>query len=115
MFGFAEGGVSCRHDYSPGSESISAVGIGNSSGLSLSCDDAWGGDIIAAACVHIGSTVDPSRFEGTWIAQEYLEGHYDSESPIKIDQGYIRVPSGPGSGVSPDADVFGSPIAVYSR
>src|SRR5690606_18981041 len=30
--------------------------------LPHTCDDAWGGDIIAAACVHIGATVEPSRF-----------------------------------------------------
>jgi 4-hydroxyproline betaine 2-epimerase len=83
--------------------------------LPHTCDDAWGGDIIAAACVHIGATVEPSRLEGTWIAQEYLEGHYDSDNRVDIEQGHIRVPSGAGLGVNPDADVFGSPIAVYGR
>lgn len=28
------------------------------------CDDAWGVDIIAAACVHIGATVEPRLLEG---------------------------------------------------
>jgi L-alanine-DL-glutamate epimerase-like enolase superfamily enzyme len=83
--------------------------------LPHTCDDAWGGDIIAAACVHIGSTVDPRRFEGAWIAQEYLEGHYDSKNPVDIEDGHIRVPSGPGLGVNPDPGVFGAPIAVYGR
>ena len=45
-----------------------------------------GGDIIAAACAHIGATVDPRRFEGAWIAQPYLEGNYDSDNPVRIDQ-----------------------------
>ena len=70
--------------------------------LPHTCDDAWGGDMIAAACAHIGSTVDPRLFEGTWIAQEYIEGHYDSKNPVIIDAGHIRVPSGPGLGVNPD-------------
>lgn len=83
--------------------------------LPHTCDDAWGGDIIAAACVHIGATVDPNRFEGSWIAQPYLEGSYDSENPITIEDGHIRVPRGPGLGVNPDAGVFGSPIAVHGR
>jgi len=81
--------------------------------LPHSCDDAWGGDIIAAACAHIGSTVDPRLFEGAWIAQEYIEGHYDSKNPVRIDEGHIRLPSGPGLGVTPDAGVFGPPLAVY--
>lgn len=28
------------------------------------CDDAWGGDIIAAACTHVGATVSPRLMEG---------------------------------------------------
>jgi L-alanine-DL-glutamate epimerase-like enolase superfamily enzyme len=81
--------------------------------LPHTCDDAWGGDIIAAAGAHIGSTVEPSRFEGAWIAQEYLEGHYDSKNPVDIEDGNIRVPDGPGLGVNPDPGVFGKPIAAY--
>ena len=37
--------------------------------LPHTADDSWGGDIIAAACTHIGATVDPKRFEGVWLAQ----------------------------------------------
>ncbi|WP_280953219.1 enolase C-terminal domain-like protein [Rhizobium sp. L43] len=36
-------------------------------------DDNWGGDIIAAACVHVGATVAPRLFEGSWIASPYIE------------------------------------------
>lgn len=81
--------------------------------LPHSCDDAWGGDIIAAACVHLGSTVDPRRFEGAWIAQDYISGHYDSENPVVISGGHIAVPDRPGLGVTPDQGVFGEPIAVF--
>jgi len=83
--------------------------------LPHTCDDAWGDDIIAAACAHIGATVEPSRFEGAWIAQEYLEGHYGSGNPVDIEEGHIKVPTGPGLGVNPGAGVFGTPIAVYGR
>lgn len=83
--------------------------------LPHTCDDAWGGDIIAAACAHIAATVDPSRCEGAWIAQEYLEGHYDSRNPVDIVEGHIMVPPGPGLGVNPDPGAFGKPIAVYGR
>lgn len=53
--------------------------------LPHTCDDAWGGDIIAAACVHVGATVTPSRFEGSWIAAPYIDGHYDEENPVRIE------------------------------
>jgi 4-hydroxyproline betaine 2-epimerase len=83
--------------------------------LPHSCDDAWGGDIIAAACVHLAATVEPRRFEGAWIAQEYISGHYDSENPVVIRNGHIAVPNGPGLGIVPDAGVFGLPIFTYGR
>jgi L-alanine-DL-glutamate epimerase-like enolase superfamily enzyme len=81
--------------------------------LPHSCDDAWGGDIIAAACVHIASTVEPRRFEGAWIAQEYISGHFDSQNPVAIENGHIVVPDRPGLGVTPDQGVFGEPIARF--
>jgi len=81
--------------------------------LHHTCDDAWGGDVIAAACVHLASTVDPRRCEGAWIAQEYIEGHYDNDNPVVIDKGHIKVPAGPGLGVTPDKSALGAPIAIY--
>jgi L-alanine-DL-glutamate epimerase-like enolase superfamily enzyme len=77
------------------------------------CDDAWGGDIIAAACVHIGATVQPRLLEGVWIAEPYLDVHYDSENPIRVEKGRIKVPTGPGLGVTPDEGVFGEPVASF--
>jgi L-alanine-DL-glutamate epimerase-like enolase superfamily enzyme len=81
--------------------------------LPHSVDDAWGGDVIAAACVHLASTVEPRRFEGAWIAQEYIEGNYDDANAIVIEAGHIHVPQKPGLGVKPDKGKLGAPIAVY--
>jgi 4-hydroxyproline betaine 2-epimerase len=81
--------------------------------LPHTCDDAWGGDIIAAACVHVGATVAPSRFEGSWIAAPYIEGHYDEENPVRIEGGRIKVPTGPGLGINPNMKRFGSPIMSF--
>jgi len=79
------------------------------------CDDAWGGDILAAACLHVGATVAPELNEGVWIAQPYIDGHYDNENGIKIKNGKINLPSGPGLGIVPDIGMFGPPIARYGR
>ncbi|SLN39435.1 4-hydroxyproline betaine 2-epimerase [Roseovarius albus] len=81
--------------------------------LPHTCDDSWGGDVIAAACTHIGATVDPRRLEGVWLAQPYIEGHYDPENGIQIKGGHIDLPSGPGLGVMPDASLFGAPVASF--
>ena len=78
------------------------------------CDDAWGGDIIAAACTHIGATVRPNLSEGVWLAAPYIDGHYDQERGITIENGHIALPEGPGLGIIPDEDRFGAPVASYS-
>ena len=78
------------------------------------CDDAWGGDIIAAACTHVGATVSPRLMEGVWLAQPYIEGHFDPENGIRIEGGHIRLPQGPGLGIRPDESRFGAPVASFS-
>jgi L-alanine-DL-glutamate epimerase-like enolase superfamily enzyme len=81
--------------------------------LPHTCDDSWGGDIIAAACTHMGATVQPRLFEGTWLAQPYIEGHYDEANPVKIKDGHIALPKGFGLGVVPDEAQFGAPVASF--
>lgn len=78
-----------------------------------SCDDSWGGDIIAAACTQIGATVDPRLSEGVWIAEPYIERHYDAQNGIRISGGHIDLPQGPGLGVVPDEGLFGAALASY--
>ena len=77
------------------------------------CDDTWGGDIIAAACVQLAATVQPRLLDGVWLAQPYLHSHYDSTDPVQVEEGHIQVPAGPGLGVVPDEGVFGSPVASF--
>lgn len=81
--------------------------------LPHTCDDSWGGDIIAAACAHVAATVHPRLLEGVWLAEPFMDGHYDSTNPVRVDAGRIRVPTGPGLGVVPDEDVFGAPVASF--
>jgi L-alanine-DL-glutamate epimerase-like enolase superfamily enzyme len=82
--------------------------------LPHTCDDAWGGDIIAAACTHIASTVSPQLCEGVWLAAPYIEGHYDPEGGISIEDGHISLPSAPGLGVTPDETRLSAPAVSYS-
>lgn len=81
--------------------------------LPHTADDSWGGDIIAAACTQVGATVDPKRMEGVWLAQPYIEGHYDSFNRIRIESGHIQLPQGSGLGVVPDDGVFKNEVAVF--
>ena len=88
-------------------------GICEARSLPHTCDDAWGGDIINAACTHMGATINSKLFEGTWLAQPYIEGHYDSKNGIKIENGHIKVPKGKGLGIVPDEGVFRNEVAIY--
>ena len=81
--------------------------------LPHTCDDSWGGDIIAAACVAIGATVKPELSEGVWLADAYIEEHYDPENGIKVENGWIKVPTGPGLGLVIEPGRFGKPVASW--
>lgn len=81
--------------------------------LPHTCDDAWGGDIIAAACTHIGATVAPSLNEGVWLAAPYIDGNFDPENGLRIEGGHIALPPGPGLGIVPDESRFGNPVASF--
>ena len=77
-------------------------------------DDSWGGDIIAAACAHLGATVNPKLNEGVWTATPYIDGHYDRNGGIRVVDGHIQLPEGPGLGLDIDESLFGAPVAVFS-
>jgi L-alanine-DL-glutamate epimerase-like enolase superfamily enzyme len=81
--------------------------------LPHTCDDAWGGDVIAAACAQVAATVEPARLEGVWLAAPYISGHYDAKNGVRIEDGHVRVPRGPGLGVEPDEARFGAPVASF--
>ncbi len=81
--------------------------------LPMTCDDAWGGDIIAAACTHIGATLEPRLLEGVWLAAPYIDGNYDPNNGIAIEGGHIALPRGPGLGVEPDKRIWGAPVMSF--
>ncbi|WP_029064390.1 enolase C-terminal domain-like protein [Labrenzia sp. DG1229] len=81
--------------------------------LPHTCDDSWGGDIIAAACTHIAATVKPSLLEGVWLAAPMIETPYTTSEGVKIREGHIRLPQGAGLGIEVNEALFGAPIASF--
>ena len=77
------------------------------------CEDSWGGDIIAAAVLHVGATVEPRLLEAIWTAGSYIEENYDPENGINVDHGYFDLPTGPGLGIIPDEGQFGAPLFSF--
>ena len=86
--------------------------LGHAANRPLSCDDAWGGDIIAAG-LHLAATVRPRLSEGLWIAAPHIEGHYDPVNGIAVEKGWLTVPRGPGLGITPEAGLFGKPVLPF--
>jgi L-alanine-DL-glutamate epimerase-like enolase superfamily enzyme len=81
--------------------------------LPHTCEDTWGGDIAAAACIHIAATVEPRLLEAVWTAGSYIEQHYDPENGVAIEGGHFAVPKGVGLGITPDESLFGEPVASF--
>ncbi|QGX97094.1 mandelate racemase [Roseovarius faecimaris] len=81
--------------------------------LPHTCDDSWGGDIIAAACTHVGATVSPHLLDGVWIAAPYIDGHYCAKGGVIVEAGHIALPDGPGLGLMIDPEQFGTPVASF--
>jgi L-alanine-DL-glutamate epimerase-like enolase superfamily enzyme len=81
--------------------------------LPHTCDDSWGGDIVAAACAHIGATVDPKLLEAVWLATPYVDGTYLQGDPFTVHGGHVEVPEGPGLGIIVDPDKVGTLMASF--
>lgn len=81
--------------------------------LTSTIEDTWGGDIVAAACVHMGSTLRSDLLEGVFTWEPYIDHHYDPEHGMTVADGHIPVPTGPGLGVVPDESLLTEPIRVW--
>lgn len=78
------------------------------------CEDSWGGDILAAAILHIGATIEPRLLESVWTAGIYIEENYDPENGVNVDAGFFDLPASPGLGINPDESRIGKLLASYS-
>ncbi len=84
--------------------------------MPLTIDDTWGGDLVAAATIHMGSTVDPLLYEGTWTSWRYMDASYPTHTEsIAPSGGTLPVPTGPGLGVELDLDGLGDPLLVLGE
>jgi L-alanine-DL-glutamate epimerase-like enolase superfamily enzyme len=83
-------------------------------GLPMTSDDTWGGDLIAASCLHVAATMQPSLCDGVWIAAPYIDGHYDADNGIEIDGGQLQLPTGSGLGVVPHIAAQEQPLMRFA-
>lgn len=80
-----------------------------------SFDDSWGGDVISAACAHVGSTMPMPLSRGAWTSTPYQAEHYDEVNGVRIVDGMVPLPAGgPGLGLVIPDGFFGEPLAVHA-
>ena len=78
------------------------------------CEDSWGGDIVAAAVLQLAATVEPRLLEAVWTAGSYIEENYDPQHGIRVEGGHFTLPQGAGLGIEPDETRIGSLCASFT-
>ncbi len=82
-----------------------------STGIAMTLEDSWGGDIATATIGHlVGSTPSPFLFTSTDF-NSYNDLHVAPDAPRRAE-GRIAVPSGPGLGITVDEKLLGSPVVT---
>lgn len=82
-------------------------------GLTMTIEDAWGGEIATAAIAHLAhSTPRDFHFQSSAF-HEYTDVEIASGGPI-VEDGYMAISDSPGLGVEPNMEVLGQPVFVSS-
>jgi L-alanine-DL-glutamate epimerase-like enolase superfamily enzyme len=79
------------------------------SGIAMTLEDTWGGDVATAAIAHLAhSTPAEARFSVTDF-NSYVTRDFAPGAPRR-EHGRLAAPTAPGLGVDLDHDVAGSPV-----
>ncbi len=78
-------------------------------GAKMCIEDTWGSDIVMAAALHLGASTPPDRVLNVCDLSGYVGPRLAPDAPTRQD-GHIRVPEGPGLGVTPEESVLGAPV-----
>ena len=81
-------------------------------GISMTVEDIWGGEIVAATYAHLAVSTPPEFLLNTTDLHNYNTVHFAEGAPIN-DDGFLTVSDRPGLGLTVDVGVLGEPVAVY--
>lgn len=79
------------------------------SGIAMTIEDTWGGDIVTAAIAALAHSTPPEFLFSTTDFNSYVTKSIAEDAPRRHG-GRMRAPTGPGLGVVPRMDVLGKPI-----
>jgi len=81
-------------------------------GLPLTIEDAGGGDIVTAASMHLGCSIDPKLVLGGYLPSEMVLQRIAAGTPA-VSGGTARLPSGPGLGLEIDESALGERVLRF--
>ena len=84
------------------------------SGLGLTIEDTWGGDIVTAAIAHLAHSTPTEHLFTSTDFNSYVTVSNAEGAPERKD-GRMSASTAPGLGVEPRADVLGDPVAEFSN
>lgn len=82
-------------------------------GIAMTLEDSWGGDVVTAAIAHLAHSTPPELLFSSTDFNSYVTTSIASGAPRR-EGGRLAASTEPGLGVSPNFDVLGDPVAVYS-
>lgn len=79
-------------------------------GITMTIEDAWGGEIVTAAIAHLAHSTPPGFHFQSSAFHEYTDLCIADGGPEMAD-GYMWMTDAPGLGVTPNMDVLGTPVS----
>jgi L-alanine-DL-glutamate epimerase-like enolase superfamily enzyme len=82
--------------------------------MSVSIEDTWGGDVISAAVSHVAASTRPESLLMTPLLNELTSDGFLAGHTPRSENGRSAPPSGPGLGITVDAERLGDPLMSWS-
>jgi L-alanine-DL-glutamate epimerase-like enolase superfamily enzyme len=78
-------------------------------GLSVTIEDAWGGDLVTAAVSHLAASTPPATLFTVSFMNDWTNEHVAGHEP-RSQSGFGSAPDRPGLGVEVDVEALGKPL-----
>jgi L-alanine-DL-glutamate epimerase-like enolase superfamily enzyme len=86
--------------------------LAQSLAMKVTIEDTWGGDIATAAVSHMAASTRPESLLSTSFFNDWTLEHVAGYQPRSV-QGRGSAPTGPGLGITVDANYFGKPLMTF--
>jgi L-alanine-DL-glutamate epimerase-like enolase superfamily enzyme len=87
--------------------------LGESLGLRLTIEDAWGGDLVTAAVSHLAASTSEAALFTVSFMNDWTNEHVAGYEPRSVG-GFGSAPAAPGLGVEVDVERLGAPLFSHA-